>query len=85
MLDNRKDWAIGWGKAIVICGIALVLFEGAIRPVLIDLHPMFAEQYELGRRYSTPAGVGYLLTIGLCYFIWLIIDIWISTDQSSWD
>lgn len=70
MIENQIEWIKEWGPLILIGILSFWLFQDVIRPILIDLHPMFAERYELGRRFSTPAGVGYFVTYGFCYFIY---------------
>lgn len=84
MTDN-KEKAIKLAKAILLGFIAIALFESAIRPILIDLHPMFAERYELGRRFSTPAGVAYFITYILCYFVYVVADEWMRSYRSDQD
>ncbi len=73
MLDELKNKVIYWGEIFFIVTITFILFEGGIRPALIDIHPMFAGRYRLGRNFSTPAGVGLLITFIILYIIYYII------------
>ncbi|RRJ32349.1 hypothetical protein [Halocatena pleomorpha] len=83
MTDN-KEKAIKLGKAVLIGIVAMTLFEGAIRPALIDLSPIFAERYELGR-FSTPAGMAYFITYILCYIVYVIIGELVRSYRSDRD
>lgn len=81
---SNKEKAIKLSKAILIGIVAITLFEGAIRPILIDLSPMFAERYELGR-FSTPAGMAYFITYILCYIIYITIGELVRSYRSDQD
>lgn len=84
MLEEKIRWVKEWGPLLIIGLLSFWFFEGMIRPVLIDFHPMFAERYELGG-YSTPAGVGYFLTYGISYIIYIIFEAFVESYQSNQD
>lgn len=73
MLGGIKNKVMYWGEILFVVVITLVLFEHAIRPILIDIHPMFAGRYHPGRRFSTPAGVALLTTFIMLYVVYYIL------------